>query len=57
MPVTALSSSLGGREGEYDNAFLFLSLPAVAYEYAVSAVAATDGGVGKADAVDGNPTL
>ena len=35
---------------EFDNAFLFLSLPAVAY--AVSAVAATDGGAGKADTVD-----
>ena len=45
--------SLGGREGEFDNAFLFLSLPAVAY--AVSAVAATDGGAGKADTVDWHP--
>ena len=38
---------------EFDNAFLFLSLPAVAY--AVCAVAATDGGAGKADAVDWQP--
>ena len=38
---------------EFDNAFLFLSLPAVAY--AVCAVAATDGGAGKADTVDWHP--
>ena len=38
---------------EFDNAFLFLSLPTVAY--AVCAVAATDGGAGKADTVDWHP--
>eukprot|EP01045_Picozoa_sp_COSAG04_P008823 COSAG04_NODE_497_length_13410_cov_6.004658_11_plen_216_part_00 len=40
---------------EFDNAFLSLSLPAAAY--AASAAAATDGGPGKADAVECNPTL
>ena len=38
---------------EFDNAFLFLSLPTVAY--AVCAVVATDGGAGKADTVDWHP--
>ena len=59
LPFLLLGCSVHGRtpllllQQEFDNAFLFLSLPTVAY--AVCAVVATDGGAGKADTVDWHP--